>query len=142
MFRFPNNQSKNNVYNIVSTKLLSAQLPVNIVTIYRAPWAFFSDTQVFFAELYKIFTTTTNVVLVSDFNIPEIDQFLCLEGKLFSRSTQGHLQALIKYHNLILINKEPTRGKVILDIVIVASSLSQSCVGQLLAVGVLIIRLK
>ena len=65
----------------------------------------------------------------------QIDQFLCSEGRLFSSSTLGHLQTLIDYHNLILINKKPTRGNAILDLVIVKSPLSQSIVRQLLPIG-------
>ena len=76
-----------------------------------------------------------NGMLVGDFIMLQIDQFQCSEGRFFSSSTLGHLQTLIDYHNLILINKKPTKGNAILDLVIVKSPLSQSIVRQLLPIG-------
>ena len=114
-----NRQSISNAYNIVAIKLLSAWPPVNSVTVFRASWASASSSKAFFVNLDRIFSTTTNGVLVGDFNIPEIDQFLCSKKRLFISSTLCHLQALIDYRNLIIINKKPTRGNAILDLEIV-----------------------
>ena len=77
--------------------------------VWQILWVSGSDTTAFFAELDKKFLTTTDGVLVGDFNMLQTNRFLCSKGKFFYGSTLGLCQALIDYHNLILINKEPTK---------------------------------
>ena len=71
--------------------MLNARPPVNIITVYRVPLASANNIKAFFAELNKIFATKANGVLLDNFNMLKINQFLCSEGKLLGSSTLGHL---------------------------------------------------
>ena len=126
-----NNHAANDAYNILAVKLLGTESPTCVVSVYRAPWAMAADSKALFCELEVLAFDVANVVYVGDFNIPEAEILLSSDNISSSSSNLGQLQSFIDYNNLILITKEPSRGKAFLDLAMVTPSLSSSTILQL-----------
>ena len=90
-----------------------------------------ADSKALFCELEVLAFDVANVVYVGDFNIPEAELLLSSDNISSSSSNLGQLQSFIDYNNLILITKEPSRGKAFLELAMVTPSLSSSTILQL-----------
>jgi hypothetical protein len=127
-----NNLSKSvsvsNGFNICAVNLLNACPPTVVSVVYRPPNASIDDTKALFINLCNIVDSAMSHIIVGDFNIVRDWNVPLIPGL---NGANGILCDFMLDYDLAQLNTEPSRENNLLDLVLVSSSLINSCVRQL-----------
>ena len=123
----------NDTFNISAALLTVLPQPVAIVACYLAPWASSSDAKAFVDCLQGITSGRRSCLVVGDFNLPHV----CWTDSSQTANEYKNVcfQSFVDSANLQQLIAEPTRGKSILDLVLVSPGISVTSVGLMPPIG-------
>ena len=109
-----------NSYSICAVLLGSALCKLLLVAVYRSLRALYEDTKMLCNHLDRIALRHERIVVMGDFNLPEMKWSVSNCGDTDS-SVEYLMRQFIIEHNLIQIAYEPTRSDNLLDLIFVSS---------------------
>ena len=120
----------NDAFNVCAVLLGHQRFKTLVVIVYKTPWATCDDTKAICKQLDDLLHHhADHIIVAGDFNLPHMHWPVAASST--DTSVELLLRRLVHEHYLTQLAQQPTRKSVILDLILVSSSLESSRVVDL-----------
>ena len=119
----------NDSFNICAVTLGWSQCTSIVTVVYRSPRATLSDTKTLCSDLDALVSNFSNIIIVGDFNLPDM-QWKSSNG-VKNSSMESIFRSFINGQNLLQVARETTRRTALFDLLLTSRSFGQCDVTSL-----------